>query len=180
MSTKTREITIEVPSAAKFGVEGRKVWTEKAGHKLEKNFTLTGLKIEKTDKGVAMKIDNASRIRVAALTSMATHVRNMVEGLEKGYTYKLVIVYSHFPINITQKPGVVEVNNFLGEKRPRLAKIRGKNTLVQVKGKEITVKGNDLDGVSQTAANLENACRIVIKDSRRFQDGIYIIEKKAD
>ena len=179
MSTNTREIVVEVPSAVKVGMDGKKIWAEKAGHKLEKAFNLTGLKFEKNDKGVALTIENANRIRIAGLTSIATHIRNMVEGLEKGYMYKLVIVFSHFPINITQKPGIVEINNFLGEKQPRIAKVLGKNTVVQVKGKEITVKGNDLDGVSQTAANLENACRIVIKDSRRFQDGVYIVQKKA-
>jgi hypothetical protein len=49
---------------------------------------------------------------------------------------------------------------------------------VEVKKQEVIVSGIDIEAVGQTAANIEQATRITGKDSRVFQDGIYIVEKK--
>ena len=59
-------------------------------------------------------------------------------------------------MTITQKENVLEIANVGGSKKHRLAKIMGETT-VQVKGKEVLVKGFDKEHVGQTAANIENA-----------------------
>ena len=66
------------------------------------------------------------------------------------------------------------VNDFTT--KPEYAKILP-NATVEVKGKEIIVKSHDKEAAAQTAANLENATKVRGKDERRFQDGIYIVEK---
>jgi large subunit ribosomal protein L6 len=48
---------------------------------------------------------------------------------------------------------------------------------VKVDGQDITVSGIDREAVGQTAANIEQACRIVGVDRRRFPDGIFIVSK---
>ena len=68
------------------------------------------------------------------------------------------------------------IDNFLGEKYPRKAKIL-KNVTVEVKGQDVTLKGIDKELVSQTAANIEQITKITKRDLRVFQDGIYITEK---
>jgi large subunit ribosomal protein L6 len=100
----------------------------------------------------------------------------MIKGVTNGFTYKLAIVYSHFPISVSVKKGFIEIYNFTGEKNPRIAKIVG-NTSVEVKGKEIIVSGVNKEEVGQTAANIEQAARVKGRDIRIFQDGIYITEK---
>jgi len=100
----------------------------------------------------------------------------MVKGVTKGFTYKLKKVYSHFPINVKVEPGKVLIENFIGERSPRIAKIVG-NVKVIVKGDDIEVQGLNLEEVSQTAANIEQATKIKKKDPRVFLDGIYIYEK---
>ena len=49
----------------------------------------------------------------------------MIKGVTKGFEYKMRLVYAHFPINanITEDGGIVEVRNFLGEKRVRIVKM---------------------------------------------------------
>ena len=49
----------------------------------------------------------------------------MIKGVTKGFEYKMRLVYAHFPINanITDEGGIVEVRNFLGEKRVRIVKM---------------------------------------------------------
>ena len=49
----------------------------------------------------------------------------MIKGVTKGFEYKMRLVYAHFPINanITEEGTIVEVRNFLGEKRVRIVKM---------------------------------------------------------
>jgi len=70
----------------------------------------------------------------------------------------------------------VVIENFLGERYPRRAKIL-ESVNVEIKGQDVIVKGFDKEKVSQTAANIEQATRIKGLDPRVFQDGIYITEK---
>ncbi len=114
----------------------------------------------------------------AILGTMVSHVRNMALGVVRGYAYKLKVVYSHFPVTIRVKGDEVLIDNFIGEKNPRRAKIVGAGTTVSVEGDDVVVKGPCLEAVSQTAANIEQATRIKEKDPRVFLDGIYIYERK--
>ena len=80
-------------------------------------------------------------------------------------------------VKINEKEKKVIIENFIGEKFPRIAKIVG-NVKVEVKGDDIIVQGLNLKEVSQTASNIEQATKIKKKDPRVFLDGIYIYEKK--
>lgn len=105
-----------------------------------------------------------------------SHIKNMVEGAVYGYKYKLKIVYSHFPMTAQIDKDTVLIKNFLGEKFPRKAKIRG-TTKVEAKGAEIIVSGYDKEDVSQTASSIEQSAKVKNKDIRRYQDGVYLIEQ---
>ncbi|MDO8555769.1 MAG: 50S ribosomal protein L6 [Nanoarchaeota archaeon] len=110
------------------------------------------------------------------LYTLFSHAKNMVDGVMNGFTYKLKICFVHFPTTVKVVGTEVIISNFLGEKIPRKANILVGVT-VKVAGDSITVEGIDLEKVSQTAANIEMATRIVRRDRRRFQDGCYITEK---
>jgi large subunit ribosomal protein L6 len=102
----------------------------------------------------------------------------MTKGVTKGFTYKLKTVYAHFPVTVkvNEKEKKVVIENFTGEKTPRVTKIIG-DTKVKVSGEDILVQGTKLEDVSQTASNIETGTRIKDKDQRVFLDGIYIYEK---
>lgn len=110
----------------------------------------------------------------AAVNAIEAHVKHMCKGVTEGFTIKLTVVYSHFPITVEVKGAEVHVKNFLGEKSDRVARIMGA-TKVVVNKQDITVSGLDKEDVGQTAANIHQTTRIVGRDNRRFQDGIYLV-----
>ena len=100
----------------------------------------------------------------------------MINGIEKGFEYKLKAVYSHFPITVELHGKEAIIKNFLGEKIPRKTKILP-NVDVKIDKDFITVNSSDKESAGQTAANFEKATWIRLKDRRVFQDGIFIINK---
>jgi len=102
----------------------------------------------------------------------------MIDGVEKGYTYKLKIIFAHFPISVKIKGKVVNVENFFGERSPRVSRIIGDATKVNAVGEDVIVQGPSLEEVSQTAANIELSTRIKDKDQRVFLDGLYVYSRE--
>jgi large subunit ribosomal protein L6 len=119
-----------------------------------------------------------NRKRDLAIANTAKSIiRNMIKGVQNGYEYKLKIVYAHFPIAVKVKDNLVHVENFFGERSPRISQIRGESTKVNVQGDEVVVTGPNLEDVSQTAANIESSTRMKNKDRRVFLDGLYIYSR---
>lgn len=170
------ERVIELPDGAIADVKGRMVTLKGPLGEIKKDFSHARVDIQHLDKQIIVRSLWARKADVALVGTVATHVKNLVRGVTKGYTYKLKIAFSHFPVNIKIQPGKVLIENFIGERSPRKAKIVG-NVKVTAKGDDIIVQGIDLENVSQTAANIEQITKIKNKDPRVFLDGIYVYEK---
>ncbi|KHO46815.1 MAG: 50S ribosomal protein L6, large subunit ribosomal protein L6 [archaeon GW2011_AR3] len=110
--------------------------------------------------------------------SMMAHFRNMIKGVQDGVTYKLKICSGHFPMNVAVSGKQLIVKNLLGEKIPRVLSF-SENVKVKIEGEIIIIEGIDKELVAQTAASIETLTRRVGFDRRRFQDGIYIIDKNG-
>ncbi len=100
----------------------------------------------------------------------------MIVGVTKGYSYKLKIVFSHFPISVKLQGKSILIENFTGERRPRRVDVIG-DTKVKIEAEDIIISGTNLEQVSQTSANIEQATRVRRKDPRVFLDGIYVYER---
>lgn len=121
----------------------------------------------------------ATRKQLACVRTVCSHIENMFVGVERGFLYKMRFVYSHFPINVTLTNDVVEIRNFLGEKRVRKVNLLPGVSYVRtatVKD-QIELSGIDIAAVSLTAAQIQQATNIRNKDLRKFLDGIYVSEK---
>jgi len=166
-----------VPEGVEVEVSGNNVKVKGAKGEIEKRLIYErDINIEKIDDKVKVSSESDRRHFKAVVGSVIAHVRNMVDGVTKGYTYKLKVVYSHFPVTVKVEGKKVLIQNFLGERTPRVAKAVG-NSQVKVDGADITVTGIDVDDVSRTAANIEQSTRITGRDRRIFQDGCWIISK---
>jgi large subunit ribosomal protein L6 len=89
----------------------------------------------------------------------------------------LKIVFSHFPISEEVKEKTVSIKNFTGERSPRFVRITG-DVKITVKEDDVIVQGLNLEDVSQTAGNIEQATKVKTKDPRVFLDGIFVYEKR--
>ena len=69
--------------------------------------------------------------------------------------------------------------NFLGEKIVRrLIMQPGVDVEASKNVKdELQLTGNDLEAVSQSAADIQQTCRVRNKDIRKFLDGLYVSER---
>jgi large subunit ribosomal protein L6 len=134
------------------------------------------VKIVLAGKEFHISCEEPKRREAAVAGTMMSHILNMFHGAAQPYEYKMKIVYSHFPIKTAIKGNFFHVENFLGEKAPRKAKILA-DTKIVVKGDEVILTGPNVENVSQTAANIEKATRIKDRDLRIFQDGVFITQK---
>ena len=132
------------------------------------------IKITKKENKVVVSAPSDKRKIKAMIGTIIAHIRNLINGVTEGYTYGMRIVYSHFPVTVKVEDGKVMIHNFLGEKRPRIAKLVG-DTKVEVKGQDVILTGTSKDDIGKTCSNIEQACRISKYDRRIFQDGIYRI-----
>jgi large subunit ribosomal protein L9e len=123
----------------------------------------------------------ATRKQLACVRTICSHIENLFTGVVRGFFYKMRFVYSHFPINVAITGDVVEIRNFLGEKRVRRVKLLpgvkyDRSTTVK---DQIELTGIDIAAVSLSAAKIQQATNIRHKDLRKFLDGIYVSEKGA-
>ena len=176
VKTVAEERVVELPDVATASVQGRMVTVKGPLGEVKKDFSHARVQIEHLGKQIIVRSFWARKADIALVGTVTTHINNMVKGVTQGYTYKLKVVFSHFPVNIKVQPGRVLIENFIGERSPRMAKIVG-NAKVTAKGDDIIVQGIDLESVSQTAANIEQITKIKNKDPRVFLDGIYVYEK---
>lgn len=101
----------------------------------------------------------------------------MIIGVTKGFKYKMRYVYAHFPINVNleknKETGLfeVEIRNFIGQKIVhRVTMAEGVEVAVSTAQKdELVLSGNSLENVSQSAADIQQICKVRNKDIRKVR-----------
>jgi len=169
--------TINVPEGISVEIEKSVVTVKGPKGALTRSFSDprhdAKIKIEKTANEISVSATDEKRKSLAMVGTIASHIKNMITGAKSGYKYKMKIHYIHFPITVEVKGKHVMIKNFLGERGIRKASIVG-NTKLEVKKDDIFLTGIDKESLGQTAANIENACKLDRRDRRIFLDGIYM------
>ena len=170
----------KIPEGVNVEVKGLHIAVKGKNGELSRDFDdprYNGLlKIEKKDSSVHVYSMKDNRTTNAVVGTIAAHVRNMIRGASSGFKYEMKIMYTHFPITISVSGNDVSIKNFFGEKGARSAKVIGA-TKVVVDKEIITLTGASIEDVGQTAANIEQACKLTGRDRRIFQDGAFITKK---
>ena len=168
--------TVQIPENVDGILDGRIVKIKGEKGELIRDFSHAPIQIQLEEKTVTVKASWPRKKEAALVGTVCSHIQNMIKGVTTGFTYKLKIVFSHFPITVKVVGNHLTITNFTGERNPRKAKIMG-TTKVILKGDDVIVQGINLEDVSQTAANIQNSTKIKNKDPRVFLDGIYVYEK---
>jgi large subunit ribosomal protein L6 len=177
LSTESAQRTMALPSGVTASLSGRVLTVKGKLGEAKKNFDKINVNIAvEGDRVVVSPFSTKKKDNIIINTVMSI-LNNMVTGVTKGFTYKVKVVYAHFPITVKTKGKQVLVENFVGERSPRVSEIVG-DCKVTVEGDDVIVKGVSLEDVGQTAANIELATKIKRKDQRIFLDGLYIYHKE--
>ena len=177
MAVAIVENIIEIPDGLDVKLDGKRVTVSGEKGEVVRDFGHTRSELALKGKRLRVWAVNPKKREASLVNTISTHVRNMIKGVTQGFTYKLKIVFVHFPMTVRVQGSKVTIQNFLGERRAREADIVG-SARVSVKGDDVIVEGVDIEAVGQTAANIQRATKIRRKDLRKFLDGIYVYSKE--
>ena len=166
-----------MPEGVTVALQGRTLSVKGKLGEARKSFDKINVNLGVEGNRVTVSPFSAKKKDNVIINTVTSIINNMVTGVTKGFTYKVKVVYAHFPITVKTKGRQVLVENFVGERSPRVSDIVG-DTKVTVEGDDVIVKGVSLEDVGQTAANIELATKIRRKDQRIFLDGLYIYHKE--
>jgi large subunit ribosomal protein L6 len=167
---------VQVPDDVEVSLEGKRFTVKGPKGTLVRDFSFAPISMELNGRTICIRAEWPRKKEASLVGTLRSHVQNMITGVRKGFTYKVKIVFSHFPISVKLKGKTVLIENFTGERSPRKAKIIG-DVQVKIQSEDVFVQGIDLEDVSQTAANIEQATRVKRKDPRIFLDGLYVYER---
>ncbi|OJI97677.1 hypothetical protein ASPVEDRAFT_121156 [Aspergillus versicolor CBS 583.65] len=180
------EETLPIPDNVKVHIRSRIVTVEGPRGKLTKDLSHIAVTFGRPKKDlISIEMHHGSRKGVATLRTVRTIINNLIIGVTRGFKYKMRYVYAHFPINVNIEKNAetgqfeVEIRNFLGEKYVRRVVCQpGVDIQASPNVKdELQLSGNSLEAVSQSAADIQQICRVRNKDIRKFLDGLYVSEK---
>ncbi|KAK7470543.1 60S ribosomal protein L9B [Stygiomarasmius scandens] len=176
---------LDIPEGVEVTIKSRLITVKGPRGTLTKNVRHVDMDIRlvkgsKKSK-VTLAVWQGGRKHVACLRTIKSLITNMINGVTKGFRYKMRAVYAHFPINCIIQDGgrALEIRNFLGEKTVRHVNMLDGVIVSESKTQkdELVLEGNDIDNVSQSAASIQGVCRVRNKDIRKFLDGVYVSDK---
>ncbi|CAO1636680.1 unnamed protein product [Parajaminaea phylloscopi] len=182
-----KEVELAIPSDVTVTLHARQATVKGPRGELTKHVKHMAMDVRhiKSPKGDKIKfiVWHGGRKHLACLRTAKAVFANMIKGVTVGFQYKCRAVYAHFPINmiVSGDKLSVEIRNFLGEKRVRHVQMRKGVTIRDdpAQKDQVLVEGNDIEEVSQSAADLHGQCLVKEKDLRKFLDGIYTAEKTS-
>ncbi len=172
----SQSISLDLPSGVTASFENEELIVNGPLGKVRQDFSKIPVGISIEGSKVTMSTAGSRRTDNAVLNTAKSLIRNAVYGVRYGYEYRLKVIFAHFPVSVKVQGNKVLVENFYGERSPRVSEIVG-DTKVQVQGEDIIVTGVSIKDVGQTAANLEQATTVKRKDQRVFLDGVYVYER---
>ena len=167
---------INIPENVNITLENDTLTISGEKGSLSRVFFHPNLNVKINGNVVEIICKNARRKDKALAGTFTAHIENMIKGVTEGFEYQMKTVFSHFPIKTSVEGNEFVIQNFLGERAPRKAKIL-ESVTVEAKGDDIIVQGIDKEKVGQTVANIERTTKVKKRDIRVFQDGIYRVSK---
>ena len=179
ISTKMKKeysLDIKIPAGVACEIKDKIISCKKGSDILERKIVLLDTAVNIKGDEIKFFCKKANKKDIAKVKAFTSHLNYMFKGFEEKFVYELEICNVHFPITAKVDGSKLVINNFLGEKKNRVAEIIS-GVKVEINGQKITVSGKDMEKAGQTAANIEKTTKVAKRDRRVFQDGIFITRK---
>jgi len=167
---------VTIPEGVTAEMNGSTLVVSGPKGRLERSMHYPKVSVKVEDGEFVVETESTRKKIYAMIGTYASHAENMFRGVTEEYVYTMKVVYSHFPIQLKATPKQLEVANFLGEKETRIAKIP-EGVKLKVGSDEIVITGINKELVGMMSGRIERATKVRGRDSRVFQDGIYIVNK---
>jgi len=176
MKFKDYEEMLEVPEGITVKLDVSTLTVSGPKGEITRNFFDPRIKMDIKENNLVFQLKVMTKKEKMQLGTIKSHIKNMYQGVNNAFVYKLKICSGHFPMNVSIANNEIVIKNFLGEKTPRITKVL-EGSSVKLEGEFITVESPSKETAGQMGANIERLTKIKGKDLRVFQDGIYLINK---
>ena len=184
-----KEERIEVPENVTVGISKKVVTVEGPRGKLTRSFLkmpvqIKGVETEGKVTEVVVRIWFSKSKPRSTVTTISKLIKNMIEGVVRGFKYTMKFGYNILPMKPTAVNGgkTLQVTNYYGQKFiHKVATQEGVTVEVSddnVK-KHIFVMGINKEAVGLTCSRINQTFKSRGVDKRKFMDGIYV-ETKAN
>jgi len=167
---------VEIPNSVNISIENGKIYVKGPKGEKYRNINNRNIIVEIRENKIIFKAYYPSRKIIKDMNAMVAHIKNDIDGVTKGFVYKLKGISVHFPLKLKLQNNKLIIENYMGERDIKEIEIPPgvKATLNE---NEITLEGYDIELLGNLAGLIENSVKPKEKDLRKFQDGIYIIQK---
>jgi large subunit ribosomal protein L6 len=172
------KVELQIPEEVSVTVDGLDVTVEGPNGAVERQLWYPDVSVGVDGETVVIESEAEDRKTRSTVGTFESHLRNGFHGVTEGWEYEMEIRYEHFPMQVRAEDDEVVIENFLGETSPRRCAIVG-DTEVTVDDPVITIEGPDKEHVGQTAGNVRQSTKVVDKDTRVFDDGVYVTEEPS-
>jgi large subunit ribosomal protein L6 len=168
--------TLKIEEGVTVAIDGSTITARGPAGEVRRTIADPRISVRVDGDVLEVKTEGATKRELCKMRTWRSHILNMMRGARESHTYRLKVCSGHFPMNVSVSEKDFTVKNFLGEKVPRVLRLR-QGSAVKVDGGMVTVESTSKELAGQTAADIEQLCKISGRDRRTFQDGIWIIEK---
>lgn len=168
---------VEIPNGIHASLDKNEILMKKDNDEVRKKLNRK-LKIEINENKIIVSCGRSTRKEKKIFGSTIAHIKNMINGLNNKFKYRLQVASVHFPITLTHDKDKNElvIKNFLGERKDRRIKLTP-NLDIKINKDIIEIESADIEKAGQAAADIEKGTKVRNRDRRIFQDGIFIVEK---
>ena len=162
---------VEIPPGVDVTLEESVLTVTGPKGTLTRNMRFPQIDVALEDGEVVVSTTSDKKRFLAMSGTREALAKSMIQGVVDGYEYRMKVVYSHFPIQLKLQGNRLEINNFLGEKQPRVAKIL--EVSPSNRERQVILTGIDRRRWARPQTSNRDQDHEAI---RVFQDGIYITE----
>lgn len=173
---KKIEGKVVLPKDVSVSLEANTIILKCQKGEFKREFKSPFINLELKDNKIFFKALRNTKREKKVVGSFISHLKSMIKGVTEGHKYILKICSGHFPMNVSVSGDDFVIKNFLGEKTPRVLKLK-KDASVKVEGDQVIVESVNKELAGQVSADIEQLTRRTGYDGRIFQDGIFLVFK---